>query len=255
MTETHELSADQVDAFTRHGWVAAPGFFSTAEMADILFWTEEVSDAPEVSGGQMLYREASLLDTKAKVIQRIEDFCPHHAGFDALMRGSRLQYAVEQLFGEAALLFKDKINFKMPGGAGFEAHQDQQAGWSVYAPLFITALVTVDPATIENGCLEMVDGPRVADLIGREWAPLVDGELAPEKLIAVPTAPGDVLFFDSYAPHASKPNLTASQRRILYVTYNAASHGDQRGRYYADKRAGFPPDIDRKPGDTYRFRV
>ena len=47
-------------------------------------------------------------------------------------------------------------------GAGFEAHQDQQAGWSTYAPIFITALVGIDRATTENGCLEMSDAPRVA---------------------------------------------------------------------------------------------
>jgi len=74
-------------------------------------------------------------------------------------------------------------------------------------------------------------------------------------LVPVPTAPGDVLFFDSYAPHASKPNLTRDQRRILYLTYNLASDGDHRARYYADKRANFPPDIDRLPGTDYTFRV
>ncbi len=60
--------------------------------------------------------------------------------------------------GGPVVLFKDKINFKMPGGPGFKAHQDQQAGWTRYAPLFVTALVTIDPATLENGCLEMVPG-------------------------------------------------------------------------------------------------
>jgi 2-aminoethylphosphonate dioxygenase len=59
-----------------------------------------------------------------------EDLCPHHKGFDRLIRGGRLQRCVERLLGEPAALFKEKINFKMPGGAGFEAHQDQQAGWS-----------------------------------------------------------------------------------------------------------------------------
>ena len=249
------LSADAVEAFQRSGWAAAPGFFSADEMAEISRWTDEVSALPERSGAHMLYREQSLLDPKSKVVQRIEDFCPHHIGLDRLMRGGRLHRAVEQIIGEPALLFKDKINFKMSGGGGFEAHQDQQAGWSTYAPLFVTALVAVDPATLENGCLEMAAGPRVTSLIGAEWAPLDAGQLSDVQLVPVPTAPGDVLFFDSYAPHASKPNLTGQQRRILYVTYNRASDGDQRARYYADKRASFPPDIDREPGRTYRFRV
>jgi ectoine hydroxylase-related dioxygenase (phytanoyl-CoA dioxygenase family) len=84
--------------------------------------------------------------------------------------------------------------------------------------------------------------------------------LTPEQmssfaLIPVPTEPGDVLFFDSYAPHASKPNLTDAQRRILYLTYNRADAGDHRRRYYDEKRASFPPDVERAPGTTYRFRV
>ena len=96
------------------------------------------------------------------------------------------------------MLFKEKINFKMPGAPGFKAHQDQQAGWSRYAPLFVTALVTIDPATIENGCLEMVPGRHREGLIGEEWNPLDDERM--RRLMPVPTAPGDVIFFDSYRP-------------------------------------------------------
>jgi hypothetical protein len=250
-----ELGTEAIDSYARLGWAAAPGFFSAAEMADIARWSDEVVALPEVSGAQMVYREPSLLDPAARVIQRIEDFCPHHESFDVLIRGGRLQRAVEQLLGEAAVLFKEKINFKKPGGAGFEAHQDQQAGWSTYAPFFVTALVSIDPATIENGCLEMATAPRQSGLIGREWAPLTPEDMAGFVLAPVPTAPGDVLFFDSYAPHASRPNLTRNQRRILYLTYNRAADGDHRGHYYADKRASFPPDIDRLPGVDYRFRV
>ena len=253
--ETRELGNAFLAAYARSGWVAAHGFFSAAETAELVAWTNEVCALPERSGAQMVYREPSLLDPAAQVVQRIEDFCPHHPRFDALIRGGRLQAAVEQLLGGPAVLFKEKINFKMPGGAGFEAHQDQQAGWSRYAPLFVTAMVSIDPATIENGCLEMAAAARQTGLIGREWAPLTATDMAAFDLVPIPTEPGDVLFFDSYAPHASQPNLTGQQRRILYLTYNLASDGDHRARYYAEKRASFPPDIDRVAGTEYRFRV
>ena len=42
---------------------------------------------------------------------------------------------------------------------------------------------------------------------------------------------------------------------MLYVTYNPAAEGDHRERYFADKRASFPPDIEREPGKAYVFRV
>lgn len=248
------LSVDQRARFLRSGWCVAAGFFSPGEVAEISAWTHELRARPERPAREMVYAEPSLSDPPRRLIQRIENFCPFHPKFARLVRG-RLQAAVESLLGEPVVLFKDKINFKMAGGAGFEPHQDQQAGWSIYAPLFITALVCIDRATLENGCLELVDAPRLSGLIGDEWAPLTAAQLAGLALSPVPSEPGDVLFFDSYAPHASKPNRTASDRRILYLTYNAARAGDHRARYFSEKRANFPPDVERAPGVEYRYRV
>lgn len=253
--QSADITAEQIAAFERTGWLAARGVFTPAETAAIGAWTDELLALPEVPGEHMVYYEKSLKDPNAKVVQRIENFCPYHPAFDALVRGGRLERAAGRLMGGEAILFKEKVNFKMPGGAGFEPHQDQQAGWTTFTPLFVTALVCIDKATTENGCLEMTDAPRFAGLIGREWTPLTDEEMASFSLIPVPTEPGDVLFFDSYAPHASKPNLTDKARRILYLTYNLKADGDHRARYYAEKRANFPPDIERAAGTEYKFRV
>ena len=248
------LTEAQLESFRRNGWVAARGFFDAAETALIEQWTREVLARPETPGEHMVYYEDSLDRPGQRIVQRIEYFCGYHDRFDRLVNGE-LKAAVARLLDEEAVLFKEKINFKMPGGAGFEPHQDQQAGWSAYAPLFVTALVSIDAATEANGCLEMADAPKATGLVGREWEPLSQAQAAELKLTPIPTGPGDVLFFDSYAPHASKPNRTAEARRILYLTYNRARDGDHRARYFADKRANFPPDIERAPGREYRFRV
>ncbi len=243
----HELAAMRDE-----GFLVVRNFFGAEQMAALLRWTEDLQHAPEKPGQHWVYHEDSLTEPGRRVIQRIENFCPYHAGLDALVRDGALPRWTAALMGGPVVLFKDKINFKMPGGPGFKAHQDQQAGWSVYADLFVTALVTIDAATLENGCLEMVPGRHTEGLIGEEWNPLDESGLA---LKAVPTAPGDVIFFDSYAPHASKPNFTALPRRLLYLTYNLASAGDHRARYYADKHAAFPPDVERVAGAEYVFRV
>ncbi|MBE7212719.1 MAG: phytanoyl-CoA dioxygenase family protein [Gluconacetobacter diazotrophicus] len=236
----------------RDGWLLVRNFFSAAETRDLVDWTGEIAAAPEVPNSQMVYGEDSLLEPGRRVIQRIEDFCTHHPGMDAVAREGALGRWLAALTGEEHVLFKDKINFKYPGGDGFKAHQDQQAGWTTYAPLFVTALVTIDPATIDNGCLEIATAPRAMGLIGEEWKPLPEDALG---LVPVPTEPGDVIFFDSFVPHASKPNLTQSQRRVLYLTYNAVRHGDHRRRYFDEKRAAFPPDVEREPGQSFTFRV
>jgi hypothetical protein len=236
----------------RDGFLLVRNLLAAAEVTQILQWIENLSAAAEVSGRHWVYREDSLTDPGVRVVQRIENFCPFHAGFDRLIREGALADWAAALMGGRVVLFKEKINFKMPGGAGFKTHQDQQAGWSRYAPLFLTALVTIDPATIANGCLELVAGRHREGLIGEEWQPLDDAAL---ELRPLPTAPGDVLFFDSFVPHGSKPNFTEQPRRLLYLTYNLAAHGDQRMRYYADKHAAFPPDIDRDGSTGYVFRV
>ena len=245
-------TVDDVARMRRDGYLVVRNFVSPQQLAELLQWTAQLEGAPEVSGRHWVYREDSMATPGQRVIQRIENFCPYHTGFDRFIRDSALVRWSGALLGAPVVLFKDKINFKMPGGAGFKAHQDQQAGWTVYAPLFVTAMVTLDAATLENGCLEVSAGRHREGLIGEQWKPLEEQGL---DLQAIPTGPGDVIFFDSFVPHASKPNLTDSPRRILYITYNLASEGDHRERYFADKHASFPPDIDRDREKTYVFRV
>jgi 2-aminoethylphosphonate dioxygenase len=249
------LLPEQIADFKRDGFLFAPGAFSAAEMQDVVRWVDELQRWKEVPNRHMAYYEDSRINPAERVLQRIENFVPYHTDLRELVVGMRMLGAVEALLGESAVLFKDKINLKLPGGDGYKPHQDQQAGWSVYAPLFITALLTIDEQTIENGCLELVAGQHKKGMIGREWAPLSDGETADMEFMPFPSKPGDVLYFDSFAPHRSQPNLTNTPRRVMYITYNAARHGDHRLRYYDEKRRSFPPDIERDPSKRYEYRV
>ncbi len=249
------LSGAQIADFERDGYLVVRRMFDPAEMVRIAGWTDEVHDLPEVPGKYLMYFEQSRLHPETRILNRIEDFTPYHQGFEELFASDRMRGAVAQLLGQPAVLFKEKINFKLPGGDGFKPHQDQQAGWSAYADFFITAMVSIDEATIENGCLEVVAGHHSNGLVGDEWRPLDDEQMKNMEFVPYATKPGDVVYFGSFAPHASAPNLTDTPRRVLYVTYNRASAGDHRSQYYADKRDSYPPDIEREAGKEYVFRV
>ena len=82
------LSDDQLAQFARRGWVTAAGFFSPAQAAEISAWTDELAARPEEPGAHMVYHETSLEDPGVRLIQRIENFCPYHAGFDRLVQRS-----------------------------------------------------------------------------------------------------------------------------------------------------------------------
>ena len=99
---------------------------------------------------------------------RIEDVLPHHAGFLELLAGPVLLRMLATLMGESAVLFKEKINLKLPGGAGFQAHQDAPAFTTFGQTYHVTVLVTVDEADERNGCLEFADPLPVGTLLPQD---------------------------------------------------------------------------------------
>ena len=249
------LTDKQIKQFQNDGLVLVPELFNKSEVELILKYTEELQTSPEVSGKEWKYFEKSKINKDEKILQRIENFCKYHKGFSELCTKSRIIECVNDCFGEKGTLFKDKINFKMPGGAGFNPHQDSQAGWDDYAKFYLTAMVSIDEATLQNGCLELAPGHNRTGLIGKLWEPLSDKEMENMKFIRITTKPGDAIFFDCYTPHRSESNLTSKPRRILYLTYNKLSDGDHRKKYYLDKYKNYPPDIDRDPNKDYIFKV
>lgn len=248
------LSKQQIEQFHRDGYLLVRGLYTPQEIALISAWTDEIAAEPETPGKTMMYFETSQQD-QSRILSRIENFVPHHAGFSELITRRKMLQAVNELFGEESVLFKDKINFKLAGADGFKEHQDVQAGWDDYADLHITAMVAIDETNAANGSVEMIAGMHKQGLLGEKWAPLTHEHTRHKPYVPVHCQPGDAVFFDSFAPHRSLPNKTQKARRVLYITYNKLSEGDHRQQYYADKRKNYPPDIERDPNKDYAFKV
>lgn len=85
--------------------------------------------------------------------------------------------------------------------------------------------------------------------------PLTEEQNAAMSFEPIPTAPGDIVYFDSDTPHMPDPNLMDTTRRSFFGTYNRLSEGGYRERYYADKHANYPLDIERDPEREYIHRV
>ena len=228
------LAATDVAFFHEHGWLVLPGALDLDRLTAFAAAVEQVA-AWASNGGPGLHHFEQT-DTGA-VLARSEDFVPHHEVLRQEICAGLIGVVLADLFGEPAVLFKEKINYKHPGGGGFAPHQDATA--YRFVDHHISCMVPLDPATPESGCLYVApgfhDGRFPTDDRGRiaeefaatlEWAP-------------VTLEPGDLMFFDSYTPHRSDTNRTNRARRAAYLTYNAASRGDFRERYYADKRAEF----------------
>ena len=250
-----QLTAEQLSQFERDGALIIRGYFSSDEISRASAAIETLAARPARAGHEMVYWEASVKAPSEKVLQRIEKFLEEDITLRDLICAQGLTTMSGQLLGARAALFKEKINFKMPGGQGFAPHQDIQPGWDVYAPYFISVLVTIDPSTVANGCLELAFGHHKRGWVGERMKPLNPEQLLGMTFVKIPTDPGDLIFFDCFTPHQSAPNLTDSPRRNLYLTYNRADQGDYRSRYFSEKRVSFPPDFERPPGSNYRYKV
>jgi hypothetical protein len=253
------LSPEQLEAYDRDGFLLlkAKDVWTEAELKLIQASVNAMTEWPDAPGKYMKYYEENRFDRSApKILCRIENFTQYNPGLDFLLTGDKLPVMCSDLFKQPAIMYKEKVNYKLPGGAGFAPHQDVAAGWWMYnQSLHVSCLVSIDPATVENGCLEVVAGRHRDGMLSPEWKEIPAETVAQMEWRMVPTEPGDVLFFDSYVPHRSAENNTNTSRRVLYVTYAKEAEGDWRDRYYQDKRANFPPDCERDPGKKYEYKI
>jgi len=253
------LTPEQLASYDRDGYLLlkAKDVWTPAELKLIISSVDQMGDWPDKAGYWMKYYEANRNDPAApKILCRIENFTQYNPGLEYTLNGGKLSDMATDLFNETSIMYKEKVNYKLPGGAGFAPHQDIAAGWWMYnQSIHISCLVSIDPATEANGCLEVVSGKHMDGMMSDDWKEIPEETVQKMKWEMVPTEPGDVLFFDSYVPHRSAPNNTDKSRRVLYVTYAKASEGDLRERYYSDKRASFPPDCERDPNKKYEYKI
>jgi 2-aminoethylphosphonate dioxygenase len=159
---------------------------------------------------------------------------------------------VSDIVGEEQVLFKDKVNFKPPGGEGFNAHYDGifeyrspigkvGRGWFDYADRFTNALITLDRFTDHNGALEIAnrhvgDFERLLKNTKRDGSP----DLIKEVVLGCVFNPifcgsGSLIVFDSACPHRSGKNRSEYHRSTIYWTYHSATSGSHYDRYFDDK--------------------
>ncbi len=185
-------------------------------------------------------------------IERIYDKTNNLLQLDGLFR-----QLLSKIFNTEFSIFKDKYNFKPPGGEGFYAHYDgifiwndenycKQKGWYKYTSEFFNILVSINGSNLSNGTIEVASYHRndfdflLSNTMQNGSPQLlksVEDELVFESLIL---EPGDLVIFSHRSPHRSKKNQSDQARRILYFTYNKSVDGDYYSQYFSDKAVSNP---------------
>lgn len=228
--------------FESDGFVLLDNFLSEEESNLLGKFADNAYDIPEIKESYMKYYEKNKDGNR--ILARFENFRGLDKNLDKLLE-TKLKPCVEEILGKSVNQFKDKMNWKLPGGGAFKAHQDHMA-WSDFPPkYYVTLAIFVDNCTKENGCLEMVRGRHKEGIydgdngtIGEKW----ENEFKWEAQYA---NVGDVVLFDSFVPHRSGPNVSEGSRRVIYLTFNLSEEGDWYDEYFEKKRKNFPPDFER----------
>ena len=154
-----------INTYNRDGFLVFRDYVSSGTLRDLTKWVEETIRLNPYPETLEVYREDPL--SEASSIRVVENFCDTQTALYEYAKS--LASFIANFFGEPAVIFKDKINYKCPGGRGYEAHRDghfwwynpqgkRMPGWQSYASEFISAALFLDDATRENGCLEIAKG-------------------------------------------------------------------------------------------------
>jgi ectoine hydroxylase-related dioxygenase (phytanoyl-CoA dioxygenase family) len=253
------LSAEQKTTFDEKGFIVLKAFIDQDAISAVSDWLDALQEvSTDTSAHAAKYFEKSPL-TGENILVRVEHVLGEHdVEISKLLLNEKTIDALTTLFGEAPVLFKEKVNYKHPGCRADKLHQDQAAGWGAYSDFFISMCIVIDANREENAALRFMNsGNYKKGLMEDEWQPLsdeTDVSWADDEYVMLEADPGDVIFFDCYVPHGSPPNDSNKGRRNVYLTFNKTSDGDLRARYYEDKWQAYPPnDIEHaRSADSFR---
>ena len=241
------IDVDAIDlaAWDRAGFLHVSGFLQEAQLDNLRQSVDAISACR--NGEHEVMQHYEMTDGGVRIC-RSEHLIEGFELLRALLTDGPMGVMAGTLLGGDALLYKEKINYKLAGGAGFAPHQDAPA--YPFVDTHVTCMLAIDDATIDNGCVEVVAGMHAEVLPMDDRGCIVPSLVESMRWTPMPIQSGDLLWFHSKCPHRSKPNLTSQDRRALFCTYNLAAAGNLRDRYYETKLAQFA-----QPDESDRVRV
>jgi 2-aminoethylphosphonate dioxygenase len=267
------LTNELRESFRGSGFVLIPGFFSEEEVRMIRQHSDRMSaealsilktsKAEGVSLAQMAQRNPAELIVVGER-EHPGQVCRYEGmlAWDSMFRqfvAESIGTLMTALAGEPMTPFKDKTNEKHPGGGAFGPHQDFAAYSHFKSRYHATAMLSIDPATVINGCVQFAtnyrsiveaDPSAVCEVAGDKALLHFNsgggnhGDLREEiaarfEWRSVETNPADLVVFDSFVPHRSEANRSENRRRAVFITYSPAKDGDLYATYYAEKRRNY----------------
>lgn len=155
--------------------------------------------------------------------------------YSSFARSERMVKSVALLLDGEPAHFHTKLMQKEPRvGGAWEWHQDYGYWYhdGFMSPDMLSVMIALTPATIENGCLQVIKGSHrlgridhgmTGDQKGADMD-RVNAALERMPLVHVELQPGDTLFFHSNLLHRSDMNRSDKPRCSMISAFNVTSN-------------------------------
>ena len=219
------LNKLQEEEFLDQGYLILPQLYDQEEI--------ELLKQSAVFDKDLEKQSVSRLDGNGKTVRLALWNHPGDGIYGMFARCNKLVDKMEHLLDGEVYHYHSKMILKDPKvGGAWEWHQDYGYWYNFgcLQPLMASAMIAVDEATKENGCLQVLQGShklgrldhtQTGDQAGADKE-RVDVALHRFKKIHVELEPGDTLIFHCNLLHRSDQNLSTKARWALICCYNAA---------------------------------
>ncbi len=207
------LTAEQVAAFNREGYLKGIRIFSDEEIAGIRRYFDDLLASTLAAGG-----DSYSISTAHLRYGRVYD----------LLTDRRIVGCVKDLVGEDVIAWGSHFFCKMPGdGKRVSWHQDASY-WPLTPSKAVTAWLAIDDADVENACMRYIPGSHVlghltytlsendeANVLNQTVAGVENlGEAVPVELKA-----GEISIHSDLLLHGSEANQSTRRRCGLTLRY------------------------------------
>ncbi|WP_082814557.1 phytanoyl-CoA dioxygenase family protein [Collimonas fungivorans] len=236
---------NQLKRYDEEGFLFVENLLPSSDLNEIR------EDIPRILS---LQQEGNIFENNATTLRAIHGSHLISRACDRLLRNRQILSFVENILETKVYLYQFKINFKAAFvGAVWPWHQDfvywhKEDG--MQAPHVVNVAVFLDEVTEFNGPLYLIPKshthgliePKIAEKTLEEkdsaaWKSNVSAALTYQitdedvsnlvgsgNIVSIKGPPGSVLFFHGNMVHASAPNISPFNRRMILMTYNSTQN-------------------------------
>ena len=233
--KTGTLTNLQIESFSHDGYLIVRNLLD-AEETELTLRAARQDQALRINAME-------VIDTKGRSTNLSLWNHPGDDIYGAICRSRRIVDSMEQLLGGEVYHYHSKLSAKEPKvGGAWEWHQDY-GYWYQNGCLFpdlASVFIALDPATRENGCLQLLKGSHRMGRIehGRFGSQTgadperVEAAMQRMERVYCEMEPGDAVFFHGNTLHSSDANLSDSPRWGLICCYNSRNNNPYKDSHH-----------------------